>query len=280
METSRTRRRETDEHDCCDDCQPPKRQRRRSGNGAAAAAAAVETQSSGEAAAETAAATTAAETVKAPEAYAPAYPFMLDPVKTDAENADEDSENSETAGAAAAAGGPQCSQHPGDFCFFCAYEKDPNAEAGSAADLYGSLTDLVHTMNRQDKELPAVVDAVAVAYEAQIRPHINDPVHGPAPVWSRQAIARHLTFSNQFKPVFDNAVTQVFHSLVAAQNKTLLDATTGFVVEEHRTALMSTLSHYIKWQKFQSAKAIGAGGAAGGGRGGTAGSSSSASFKK
>ena len=269
MEASRTRRREADEHDCCDDCEP-KRQRRLSGD---AAGAPVGAQSSGEAAAET-----AAETVKAPEAYAPAYPFMLDPVKKDSESAEEDSETAGRRGAAGAAGGPQCSQHPEDFCFFCAYEKDPNAEAGSAADLYGSLTDLVHTMNRQDKELPAVVDAVAVAYEAQIRPHINDPVHGPAPAWTRQAIARHLTFSNQFKPVFDNAVTQVFHSLVAAQNKTLLDATTGFVVEEHRTALMSTLSHYIKWQKFQSAKAIG-GGSAGGGHGGAS-SSSSAAFKK
>lgn len=190
-----------------------------------------------------------------PPAYASAYPFVPPAAAAAAAStSDSDTEPTTSKGAAAAAG-PQCSQHPHDFCFFCAYEKDPNAESGSAADLYGSLTDLVHSMSSQSKELPAIVDAVAVAYEGQIRQHISDPVHGKAPEWSRRAIQRHLTYSNQFAPVFDNAVTQVFHSLVEAQNKTLLDATTGFVVEDHRSAFMHTLTHYMKWQRFKDGRA-------------------------
>lgn len=179
-----------------------------------------------------------------PPAYAPAYAFGR-PAKKKAK--------SPTAG-------PQCSQHPGEFCFFCAYEKDPNAEAGSAADLYGSLVDLVNSMNRQQKEFPAIVDAVAVAYETQIRPHVSDPKFGAQPEWTAEAIERHLTFSAQFEGVFDSAVTQLFHSLVNAQNATVLDATTGHVIEENRAALMSTLDHYMKWQRFQAgAKATASG---------------------
>lgn len=151
--------------------------------------------------------------------------------------------------------GPQCSEHPDMFCFFCAYEKDPNAEAGSAADLYGSLVDLVNSMNRQKKEFPAIVDAVAVAYDTQIRPHVADPKFGPQPEWHSEAIGRHLTFSAQFEAVFDSAVTQVFHSIVSAQNATVMDATTGHVIEENRAALMNTLDHYMKWQRFQAGAA-------------------------
>lgn len=149
----------------------------------------------------------------------------------------------------ATGGGPQCSEHPGDFCFFCAYEKDPNAEAGSAADLYGSLTDLVRSMERQRKEFPAIVDAVSAAYEGQIRPHVHDPEFGAAPEWSPASIERHLTFSSQFEGVFDNAVTQVFHALIDKQNNTVVDGVTGHVIEERRVALMSTLDHYMKWQR-------------------------------
>ena len=180
-------------------------------------------------------------------AYKPAYAFggaTCIPV----------GEGNKGAPAAAASGGPQCSQYPDQFCFFCAYEKDPNAESGSAADLYGGLVDLVHSMNRQKKEFPAIVDAIRVAYERQIRPYTDDPMFGQSPEWTQASIERHLTFSNQFAPVFDASVTQVFHSIVAAQNRTLMDAVTGHVIEENRQALMSTLNNYIKWEKFQKSR--------------------------
>lgn len=155
-------------------------------------------------------------------------------------------------GASGDRSGPQCSAHPDDFCFFCAYEKDPNAESGSAADLYGSLVDLVHSMQRQRKEFPAIVDAVSVAYEAQIRAHVHDPKFGAEPDWSVASIERHLTYSSQFEAVFDGAVTQVFHALIDRQNRGVLDGVTGEVIEERRSALMNTLDHYMKWQRFQT----------------------------
>ena len=178
-----------------------------------------------------------------PVAYAPAYALSSAPVSESSMSRTREGGGSK---------GPQCSQHPDDFCFFCAYERDPNAEAGSTADLYGSLVDLVNSMSRQEKEFPAIVDAVAVAYEKQIRPYVDDPDFGSNPEWLSRSIERHLTFSNQFGEVFDSAVTQVFHSLVAAQNQTVVDATTGHIIEENRAALMNTLDHYMKWQRFQA----------------------------
>lgn len=151
--------------------------------------------------------------------------------------------------------GPQCSEHPDQFCFFCAYERDPNSESGTSADLYGSLVDLVESMQRQKKEFPAIVDAVSVAYEGQIRPHVHDVDFGKAPEWTTASIERHLTFSNQFGQVFDSAVTQVFHALISRQNDCVMDATTGHVIEENRSALMNTLDHYMKWQRHQRTSA-------------------------
>ena len=197
----------------------------------------------------------------APPAYAPAYHLSG--------RGSRKRQCRGTGGSAAGGGGgPQCSEHPDVFCFFCSYEKDPNAEAGSAADLYGSLVDLVNSMTRQNKEFPAIVDAVSVAYETQIRPHVHDPDFGASPEWTAEAIERHLTFSNQFGGVFDSAVTQVFHALISSQNDTVMDATTGHVIEENRSALMNTLDHYMKWQRFQKSSAGRGGGsaaAAGGG---------------
>lgn len=147
-------------------------------------------------------------------------------------------------------GGPQCSSHPDDFCFFCSYESDPNAERGSQADLYGSLVSLVQTMTHGNKEFPSVVESVWQAYNCEIRPHVCDETFGDSPVWTRESIARHLTYSAQFRGVFRAGVTQMLHSLVSAHNEHMIDAATGQVIESERAALMSTLAMMMKWEKF------------------------------
>lgn len=152
---------------------------------------------------------------------------------------------------AATPDGPQCSAFPGEFCFFCAYERDPNAEAGSHADMYGSLAGLVKTMASAKREFHAIVEAVASAYNTQIKSLITDPTFGHAPTWGTESIARHLTYSSQFQVVFHQGVTQIFHSLVANHNRHMLDKTTGQVIETERQALMSTLGMFMKWEKFQ-----------------------------
>jgi len=146
--------------------------------------------------------------------------------------------------------GPQCSSFPDEFCFFCAYERDPNAEHGTASDLYGSLQSLVETMSSQSREFPAITAAVHSAYRVQIQHLISDPVFGTAPAWSRKSIIRHLTYSNQFKGVFRAGVTQIFHSLVDAHNRNMKDRATGQIIESERVALMSTLATYMKWEAF------------------------------
>ena len=123
-------------------------------------------------------------------------------------------------------------------------------------------------MQRQGKEFPAIVDAVGVAYETQIRPHVHDPDFGEAPEWLCSAIERHLTYSNQFGAVFESAVTQVFHSLISRQQDCVVDACTGHVIEDNRHALMNTLDHYMKWQRFQRSSSAKGGGGVGGGAGG------------
>ena len=45
--------------------------------------------------------------------------------------------------------GPQCSGHP-EFCFFCNFESDPQAQ-GSSCDLYSVLVDLVKQLAQQKK---------------------------------------------------------------------------------------------------------------------------------
>lgn len=170
-------------------------------------------------------------------------------------------------GAGAKSGsGPQCSAHPDTFCFFCAYEGDPNAEQGSQADLYGSLVSLVHTMSHGNKEFASIVEAVTHAYATQIRPHVSDAKFGIAPNWSRAAIARHLTYSTQFKGVFRTGVTQMFHSLVSAHNAHMIDSATGQVIESERAALMSTLNMMMKWDKFSSSQSSSAAGGGAKGR--------------
>ena len=146
--------------------------------------------------------------------------------------------------------GPQCSSFPNEFCFFCAYERDPNAEHGTASDLYGSLQSLVETMSAQSREFPAIAAAVHSAYSVQIQHLVSDPEFGDAPAWSRKSIVRHLTYSNQFKGVFRSGVTQIFHSLVDSHNRNMRDRATGQIIESERMAFMNTVATYMKWEAF------------------------------
>lgn len=154
---------------------------------------------------------------------------------------------------ASSTAGPQCSAHQ-EFCFFCAYERDPGADSGSTGDLYGSLSDMVQSMVQSGKEFHAIVHAVFTAYRDQIQRHIEDPEYGMSPAWSKESVSRHLTYSSQFKGLFECNVRHIFQSLITAHNSTLIDKSSGEVVEEHRKALMGTLNTYMQWEKFMSGR--------------------------
>jgi hypothetical protein len=158
-------------------------------------------------------------------------------------------------GSEGAGSGPQCSSFPEDYCFFCQCESTAEGEQGESADLYGSLAGLVHSMTENNKEFPHVVQKVHYAYETSIRPLLGmTSSHGPTPAWSKRAIARHLTYSIQFKPLFRASVTQMLHSIIDGHNRKMFDANTNEVNEPERMGLMSTLNMFMKWERFHGGK--------------------------
>lgn len=151
-------------------------------------------------------------------------------------------------GLTASAAGPQCSASS-DFCFFCEFQ---------TAGIVGEMKALVHTLAADGKELPVIAEAVRRAYEDGIRaetvwtPAECPPVTGPE--WTLASIKRHLVFSTEFSELFDSAVTQMFHSLIAAQNDVMVDRATGMVVEQHRSGFVDTVNTFIRWTKHRDAK--------------------------
>ena len=149
--------------------------------------------------------------------------------------------------------GPQCSSCPGEFCFFCAFEADPEA-AGGELDLYGSLVELVHTLGEQKKEVPTMVQTISRVYRETVQPHIEwtNPVTGvvvKSPVFTKDMIRRHLLHSNQFSGLFTSVVRQIFHSLICAHNETLMCAETGRIIEDHKKSFLETIDSYRKWNQ-------------------------------
>lgn len=146
--------------------------------------------------------------------------------------------------------GPQCSAST-DFCFFCAFEPDPDAEGGEA-DYHRALTDFVHSLSEQDKEIPLIVDLLHRYYHTSVRKHIvwsrpDTGVTVKQPEWTKDSIRRHLIHSNQFPGLFSSIIRNIFHSIIIKHNETMIDATTGMLVDEHRKAFIGTIEEYRKW---------------------------------
>jgi len=154
--------------------------------------------------------------------------------------------------------GPQCSAST-DFCFFCAFEPDPDAEGGEA-DYHRCLTEFVSSLAEQDKEIPLIVDLLHQYYHRSVRKHISwkRPDTGVTvcqPEWTKDSIRRHLLHSNQFPALFSSIIRNIFHSIIVKHNETMLDADTGMVVEEHRKAFVDTIAEYRKWCATQQGAA-------------------------
>lgn len=138
--------------------------------------------------------------------------------------------------------GMHCSMYPGDFCFFCAYEKNTDAQ-GNEADLYSALVDLVNHMSALKREPAAIATHVFTQYNSSVRAHIDGQ-----PAWSKASITRHIVYGGQFTAVFDTSVSAMFTALIARQNASLIDSATGLVIEENRKAFCDTVSAYAKWK--------------------------------
>ena len=120
------------------------------------------------------------------------------------------------------------------------------------------LKAMAHALAADNKELPAVAEALHDAYNEGIRSLVSwDGPDGKVsePAWTIEAIKRHLLFSSEFGELFNAAVDQMFHSLIVKLNDSAVDAATGLVVEEHRKALMDTIAGFSKWQQHTSKNA-------------------------
>ena len=139
--------------------------------------------------------------------------------------------------------GLHCSSYPNEFCFFCAYERNTDATSNEV-DLYGSLSDLATHLSDLGIEPAAIAQHVYAQYESSVRMHVADK-----PEWTLKSITRHLLYnSGTTTGVFDTAITNMFTSLIARQNATLVDKSTNMVVEEHRKAFVDTVAQYAKWK--------------------------------
>lgn len=141
--------------------------------------------------------------------------------------------------------GLHCSSYPDDFCFFCAYERNTDASSNEV-DLYGSLTDLAEHLSSLNREPAAIAQHIFAEYESSVRQHVAGN-----PKWTLKSITRHLLYnSGSSTGVFDSAITNMFTSLIARQNATLVDKSTNMVVEDHRKAFVDTVAQYAKWKSM------------------------------
>lgn len=144
---------------------------------------------------------------------------------------------------------PQCSQSC-DFCFLCEF-----SEEGS--EVVNQIKSIGHQLSAEKKEVGVVAAAMVEAYDELARSDVtwksDTGEQVAAPAWSRTSAARHLMFSVEFQ-AFDNAVDQIFHTLIYKLNATAVDRTTGIVVEDTRKALVDTIHKYSTWKSAQQAR--------------------------
>ena len=139
--------------------------------------------------------------------------------------------------------GPQCSQHS-DWCFFCEYASTDDGDI----DLRATLVVLVGTLQRDQRELVHIVDALSLRYDQSIKPHV-DGNH----VWSKQSIRRHLLYSNEFASLFGGVITHVFQTIIENLNRNMMDDEDK-VVEQQRKAFLETVKGYQAWTQTSVAK--------------------------
>lgn len=143
--------------------------------------------------------------------------------------------------------GPQCSSSD-QFCFFCVFTEPDDQESDGAA-----LWDVVRELVSKRKELPIITETVLSIYNKHIKDNVSwnpvdrDPIDSPE--WTREAISRHLMFSAEFPQLFDFTIENIYKSLILAQNNVVMDADTGRVIPEERSALVDTIDAYSRFRR-------------------------------
>ena len=156
-------------------------------------------------------------------------------------------------------GGPQCSAST-DFCFLCHFEQSPT-QIGTPADLYGSLVETINLMGEQNRELSQIVDKVSDNYENFIRPHVSyrhpeTCILIEKPAWVKASIRRHLLYSAQFRSLFHITIEQMYHSILAKQNASMIDASSGQIDGQRLREFNETIKTFMAFQKHITGKQI------------------------
>lgn len=146
------------------------------------------------------------------------------------------------AGAESMDNGVHCSRFPKQFCFFCRFERNPGSTANEK-DLYSSISDMVEHMSSMKREPAAIAEHVYKAYEDTVRHMIPGQ-----PEWTKAAILRHILYNGQFEDVFETSVCNMLSSIIVRQNNTLVDGSTGAIIEDNRKAFCDTIATLIKWK--------------------------------
>lgn len=145
--------------------------------------------------------------------------------------------------------GPSCAASS-DFCLFCKFSDEKDG-------MIDQLKTLIKTLHSEKKDLGAIVDAVHRAYNDGVRDQVSWPSPSgmvDKPAWTKVAIRRHILFSNEFSDLFDEAVDQIFQSLIWRYNNCAVDMGTGLPNEDHRKALVDTINQYSRWQQHRARK--------------------------
>lgn len=174
-------------------------------------------------------------------------------------NAPDTWEGSPLYGVDAQDGGPQCSAS-NDFCFLCHFAQD-STQIGTPADLYGSLVESINCMGEQNKELSYIVNKVHQNYEQFIRQHVSYThpetcVVINQPAWVKPSIQRHLLYSAQFRSLFHITIEQMFHSILAKQNASMIDASSGQIDGQRLKEFNETIKTFMAFQKHSAGKQI------------------------
>ena len=143
---------------------------------------------------------------------------------------------------------PQCSRSS-DFCFLCEY-----ASLDNANDAVNNIKTLGQELAREKKEISTIAAAMVEAYDESVRSELEwkskNGTIVQAPQWTKAAASRHIMFSTEFQ-AFDNAVEQIFHTLIYNLNSRAVESSTGNVCEDTRKALVDSISKYSSWKTAQ-----------------------------
>lgn len=164
--------------------------------------------------------------------------------------------------------GPQCSQSR-EFCYLCTHAPHPpgeeitDEEGEPIPDYYTMVVNVIQTLaseNGEDgsRELAVIVNAVYNMYEDEVKDEVvyDHPITGARlnkPEWSKESIQRHILYSGLCPELHDTLVDHIFHSIIDAQNRVLINVQTKAVIEDERKAFMDTMKHYTTWRKHRHA---------------------------